>query len=100
MRLPLIAAFVLLALAGTAQAAQTVDISADNAQADAAFQKEYGMSVSCPDKATVGVPFVCTYSNASGASAMLAALSMSDGSASVSAESSSSRQSGAQPADA
>ena len=62
-------ALAVLAVAAPAQAAQTVDISADNAKANAAFEKEYGMSVACPDKATIGVPFVCTYSNASGASA-------------------------------
>ena len=69
MRIALIAALALLLIAGSAQAAQTVDISAENAKANAAFEKEYGMSITCPDTATVGVPFTCTYSNASGASA-------------------------------
>ena len=69
MRIALTAAFALLLVAGTAQAAQTVDISSDNRQANAAFQKEYGMSVSCPNRATIGVPFTCTYSNDAGASA-------------------------------
>lgn len=71
--LPLAAALVaLLAVAGSAAAAQTVDISADNAKANASFQKLYEISVACPDTATIGTPFTCTYSNAAGTTADVA----------------------------
>jgi hypothetical protein len=69
MRTLLIAALLALAAAASVQAAQTVDISADNAKANATFQKKFGMGVTCPDTATIGEPFTCTYTNASGVSA-------------------------------